>query len=52
MAFSMLGVPVTATPGSDLRLSGLPPGTYTLQTGSFRASADVQAGKDARVSIR
>jgi len=51
-AFSMLGVPLTTAPGNDLRLSGLPPGTYTLQAGAFRASADVTAGKDARVSIR
>jgi hypothetical protein len=51
-ALSMLGVPLTATPGADLRLSGLPPGTYTLQAGMFRASAEVQAGKDVRVSIR
>jgi hypothetical protein len=51
-AFSMLGVPVTTAPGNDLRLSGLPPGTYTLQAGAFRASAEVTAGKDARVSIR
>ncbi len=50
-ALSMLGVPVTVTPGSDLRVAGLPPGTYTLQAGAFRASAEVQAGKDARVSI-
>jgi hypothetical protein len=51
-AFSMLGVPLTVGPGNDLRLTGLPPGTYTLQAGAFRASAEVQAGKDARVSIR
>jgi hypothetical protein len=51
-AFSMIGIPVAAAPGSDLRLAGLPPGTYTLQAGAFRASAEVEAGKDARVSIR
>jgi|GEM_PF-1402697 len=51
-AFSMLGVPLMVAPGNDLRLTGLPPGTYTLQAGAFRASAEVQAGKDARVSIR
>jgi len=51
-AFSMLGVPVMTAPGNDLRLSGLPPGTYTLQAGAFRAAAEVTAGKEARVSIR
>lgn len=51
-AFCFLGVPMTAAPGNDLRFSGLPPGTYMLQAGTFRASAEVQAGKDARVSIR
>jgi hypothetical protein len=51
-AFSMLGVPVTAAPGNDVRLAGLPPGTYTLQAGTFRTSAEVQSGKDTRVSIR
>lgn len=51
-ALSMLGVPAAAAPGSDLRIAGLPPGTYTLQAGAFRTSAEVQAGKDARVSIR
>ena len=50
-AFSMIGVPVTAAPGRDLRLAGLPPGTYTLQAGLFRTSAEVEAGKDSRVSI-
>ncbi|HEX7681603.1 MAG TPA: carboxypeptidase-like regulatory domain-containing protein [Thermoanaerobaculia bacterium] len=50
-ALSMLGVPITAAPGSDARVPGLPPGTYTLQAGTYRASAEVQAGKDARVSI-
>lgn len=51
-AFVTLGVPVTIVPGGDVRLAGLPPGTYTLQSGAFRASAEVTAGKDARVSIR
>lgn len=51
-ALSMLGVPVAATPGRDLRFAGLPPGTYTLQAGPLRASAEVVAGQDARVSIR
>jgi hypothetical protein len=51
-AFSFLGVPISVAPGSELRLSGLPPGAYTLRAGTFQAGADVHAGKDARVSIR
>jgi hypothetical protein len=51
-AFSFLGVPVSVAPGGELRLSGLPPGAYTLRAGTFQAGAEVQAGKDARVSIR
>jgi hypothetical protein len=51
-AFSTLGVPLTAVAGADIRLTGLPPGTYTLQAGTFRTSADVESGKDARITIR
>ena len=50
-ALSTLGVPLTAAAGGDIRLTGLPPGSYTLQAGSFRTSAQVESGKDARVTI-
>jgi len=51
-ALSFLGVPVSVAPGGELRLSGLPPGAYTLRAGAYRASTEVQAGKEVRVSIR
>ncbi len=51
-AFSFLGLPVSVTPGRDLRLSGLPPGAYTLRSGIFQTAAEVQSGRDARVTIR
>ena len=50
-AFSTLGVPMSVGAGADLRLTGLPPGGYTLQAGAFRASASVESGKDARITL-
>jgi protocatechuate 3,4-dioxygenase beta subunit len=51
-AFSFLGVPVSVAPGGELRLSGLPPGAYTLRAGAFQTAAEVQSGREARVTIR
>jgi len=50
-ALSFLGVPVSVAPGGELRLSGLPPGAYTLRAGAFQTAAEIQPGKEARITI-
>lgn len=50
-AFAFLGIPISVTPGGEMRVPGLPPGAYTLRAGQYQASADVRADRDARVTF-
>lgn len=47
-----IGVPPTVSPGQPLRLTGLPPGSYTAGLGSTTVTDTVRRGKETELELR